>query len=103
MLRAVDPKPAGRRGSNSVVFGLGYDNQFLIEAGDPIYRVRVDTALGEKLIMRGSEPFLRKSSSIYQGGETTDIFGGEHAFHASPDGRFLLNRVELDGTDNLLA
>lgn len=99
-VREGDTLPGG---SNPVVLDLGYDNLFLTEGGDPIYRVRVDTVEGEKLIMRGFEPLLRKGSPVYQGGEITDLFGGEHSFHASPDGRFLLSRVEIDGSDKLLA
>ncbi len=87
---------------NPTVLSIGYFNLFLSDAGDPIYLVRVNTALGDRIAMRGLEPMLRKGSFVFQGAEITDLIGGEHGMHASPSGRFLLSRVELDGSDEAL-
>ena len=84
------------------VLSFDYFNLFLTDGGDPIYLVRVNTALGDRIAMRGLEPMLRKGSFVFQGAQITDLIGGEHGMHASPSGRFLLSRVELAGSDEAL-
>jgi hypothetical protein len=65
---------------------------FIANTGDVFWRA--ETQAGEPTYMRNFEPIVKSGTTLVLGNLITDLPPNEHSFTISPDGRFLLGRIQ---------